>query len=796
MGRPLAASLTERNALLLFEQLTDPNIGAAERDGLLARTTVEVRSIVLELEAAACRADGRLSTSYPTANPAMGAKPARIGPYRLVELIGEGGMGEVWRAERDDGLFDQKVAIKLLSRNIFSELALAQFADERRIFARLRHPHVAQMFDGGVSPEGVPYIVMELIAGEPIDCWADRERLPLRGRIALFREAADAVGYAHRNLIVHADIKPSNVAVEAGFGVKLLDFGIARLLDEAASPRQRAFTHAYASPARMEGSPPTTADDMFAMGRLLRELVAKDRACDADLLAVADRAAAPDPDRRYGTMAELKSDLDRWLRHKPVSARAHTRTHAVRLFWRRNRLAASIGATALVAMLITIGVVSTLWVRAEHARLRAEQRFAQTRAMANYMLDEVDPQLGRLPGSLPLRRRLVARAQAYLADLERDRDADPDVQMDVASGYLRLARIYGLDVSGGLGDLPAAYRSLARARALIGSAALRQPSSPRLLWLRGEYDLISATEIFVAPSNVSLTRAFVNLQAAQAVFARYLRASPDDILARLDLWQSQIMVGRIYAYRQQGSLSQRLIEPTLGNATMPVVTPTQRARRDFLLNGAYLMLADSYEASNPGRAERYYDLLVQSVARMQARGASDFANDRIQATALAGRGSMEARLGRNIDARKDFRMAIDRMDRLLAAGPNQDIVNYRVVVQLYLAHADARFGDIGSARALLAAALAESRRVAASGNAAASRMIGLAMLEQGDVDRRAGSVVLACADYRAAAEQWKTIVDAHGAMGIDYGKGGPIETMRNALIRCGLSIVPSQSASR
>ena len=531
MGRHLSASTNERDALLLFEQLTDSNMPNAERDKLLEAATSEVRCIVLQLQAAADDADLRLSTRFPPAITTIHARPEQIGAYRLIEPIGEGGMGEVWRAERDDGLFEQVVAIKLLGRGIFSEASLAQFADERRILARLRHPHIAQMFDGGVSAEGLPFIIMELIAGEPIDRWVDREHLPLGDRIALFCEAADAVGHAHRNLTVHADIKPSNVVVEAGFGVKLLDFGIARLLDDATLPRQRAFTHAYASPARIDGLPPTPADDIFAMGRLLREIIEKLPGCDADLLAIADKSAAADPDRRYGTTAELVSDLEGWRDHKPVSARVPTKPHAARLFWRRNYLAISIGLAVFAVMSAAMATVTVFWLRAEQARLRAEQRFTETRAMANYMLDEVDPQLGRLPGSLPLRQRLVARAHAYLVDLERDRTAGPDVQMDVAGGYLRLARIYGLDVSGGLGNFPAAHQSLARAAALIRSAALREPDAPRLLRLRGEEHLVSASEVFVVPANADLVHALANMQAAQALFIRYIRAVPNDVEA-------------------------------------------------------------------------------------------------------------------------------------------------------------------------------------------------------------------------------------------------------------------------
>ena len=179
--------------------------------------------------------------------------PERIGNYRIIEEIGRGGMGLVYRGARDDGLFEQQVAIKVIRRNIFSVTTQEQFANERRILARLHHPHIAHLLDGGVSEDGASYIIMELINGTPITDYAEANALDLAARLALFGDACAALEYAHRELVVHADVKPSNVVVAEGFGVKLLDFGIARLVGEDGGRASSAHTPGYSSPARISG---------------------------------------------------------------------------------------------------------------------------------------------------------------------------------------------------------------------------------------------------------------------------------------------------------------------------------------------------------------------------------------------------------------------------------------------------------------------------------------------------------------------------------------------------------------
>ncbi len=215
-----------------------------------------------------------------------GAEGERLGAYRVLREIGRGGMGVVYLAERADGQFEQRVALKLVRNGLDSRTVLERFLHERRILARLQHPNIARLLDGGVTEDGRPFLVMEYVEGKPITDYCDQERLTIDARLRLFAEACSAVQYAHRNLVIHRDLKPANILVTSEGHAMLLDFGIARLLDpgtdgRAASPTEaglRAMTPDYAAPEQVLGEPVTTATDVYGLGAILYELLTGQRA--------------------------------------------------------------------------------------------------------------------------------------------------------------------------------------------------------------------------------------------------------------------------------------------------------------------------------------------------------------------------------------------------------------------------------------------------------------------------------------------------------------------------------------
>lgn len=211
----------------------------------------------------------------------------QIGKYKLTNLLGEGGMGAVFLAERTDGEFDQQVAIKLLKQGFVSKVALSRFLSERRILARLHHRYIAQLIDGGTTDEGIPYLIMEYVEGLPLLDYCQQKNLDLRARLEIFQNICSAVQYAHQHLVIHRDLKPSNILVTEDHSPKLLDFGISKLVSQDGDEMQtqtefRALTPAYASPEQIRGETISTASDVYSLGVILYELLTGKRPYDTD----------------------------------------------------------------------------------------------------------------------------------------------------------------------------------------------------------------------------------------------------------------------------------------------------------------------------------------------------------------------------------------------------------------------------------------------------------------------------------------------------------------------------------
>lgn len=356
--------------------------------------------------------------------------PREIDRYRLLGVLGRGGMGVVYLAERADREFDKQVALKLMPRGLETPDKERRFRAERQILARLEHPGIARLLDGGVTSEGYPYLVLERVEGEPIDRYCESRSLPLRERLALFLEVCAAVEYAHANLVVHRDLKPGNIFVDAQGRVKLLDFGIAKMLDESDDgdlpTRLPLLTPDYASPEQLANRPVSTVSDVYSLGVLLYRLVAgvtparlrrdaasgaptaapaapgpppppsraaahpatraraaavdrEARRLSADLDLVALKALEPDPGRRYGSASALAEDLRRLLEGRPVSARPATRRYRAAKFVERHRTG-TLAAAALVLLLVA-GVAAVVWqarvAAAERDRARVEAARAE-----------------------------------------------------------------------------------------------------------------------------------------------------------------------------------------------------------------------------------------------------------------------------------------------------------------------------------------------------------------------------------------------------------------------------------
>lgn len=313
-----------------------------------------------------------------------------LGRYRLDREVGSGSMGTVYLASRADRQFEQRVAIKIIRPEIASEFMLSRIRNERQILASLDHPNISRLLDGGTAEDGRPYLVMEFVDGLPLNEYLARRSLSRSERLELFAKICSAVQYAHQHLVIHRDLKPGNILITSDGEPKLLDFGIAKLLDRDSAPLDDAgttaqlFTPAYASPEQQAGAPVTTASDIYSLGILLFELLTDrlppGRGLDAaiqselsgDLANIVAMALRQEPERRYRSAAELADDIRRFRDNLPVIARADTIAYVARKFIARHRIASAVAALSVLAMIAVILVLSAQIRNTNRERLRAE----------------------------------------------------------------------------------------------------------------------------------------------------------------------------------------------------------------------------------------------------------------------------------------------------------------------------------------------------------------------------------------------------------------------------------------
>ena len=461
------------------------------------------------------------------ARPVEELKPGdRLGAWRVEKLLGRGGMGEVYLAARADGQYEQKVAVKLMRPEAVGQLE--RFHAERQILAKLEHPGIARLLDSGVAPGERPYMLMEYVAGQPIGAFCQGRRLSLRARLELFLQVCEAVSYAHAHLVIHRDLKPGNILVTADGCAKLLDFGIAKVLNadfagDATVTRAAPLTPGHAAPEQLAGQPVSTATDVYALGTVLYELLAgrgpwelrqlpvsvaihkllhedappasrvaaeqsggliEARALQGDLDAILAKALRKDPDARYATVNALRNDLQRYLDGEPVSAGPDSTWYRANKFARRHYVAVGL---ACVAAVVVAGFVWRLAVE----RNRALQAVATSQAVSAFLSQDMFAQIGseqRPLRDLTVKEVLDAGAQQVDKRFAGKPDAAAEVHgalgasyvaMDDASAAERhLERALALYEQQGFSDLPKvlqAVQQLAYVKDALGTLAAEIP---------------------------------------------------------------------------------------------------------------------------------------------------------------------------------------------------------------------------------------------------------------------------------------------------------------------------------
>ena len=487
-------------AMRIFEQVADLPLArrAIKLDELCAGNG-DLRALVDAMLAADAKAGDPFSGNGLRWSESLGAEAGTetatqagrtIGPWRIVGELGRGGMGTVYEVQRDDGAYAQRAALKLIRSAADSPAARDRFLRERQILARLQHPNIATLLDGGISADGEPWFVMELVDGEPIDRWCDERRLGLRERVRLFLQALDAAHFAHRNLVVHRDLKPSNLLVDADGRVKLLDFGIAKQLEssDATAPGDRALTFEYASPEQLHDAPVTTTTDIWQLGIVLHRLLSgahpfglsRDtplpkqlqllerepepltraaaqapveqaalrggmtppslaRALRGSLAEIVQACLRRDPGQRYASADALASDLRAWLDDRPIAAMPLSRGERAKLWLKRNRLLAA--SVAAVAMALLAGTGVALW-QANAARQQAriaERESRSARASLAFLTDTLAAAMPEEALSHEVSvRQLLDKARAQLEKTALEQESRQSVQRMLGHLYQSL----------------------------------------------------------------------------------------------------------------------------------------------------------------------------------------------------------------------------------------------------------------------------------------------------------------------------------------------------------------------
>ena len=434
----------------------------------------------------------------------------RVGAFRLVERVAHGGMGDVYRAERAEGEFTQHVAVKFIAARLQGADTVRRFRAERQILASLQHPNIVTLVDGGVTVDGQPYIVMEYVDGLPLTEYCLRQATTLDGRLRLFQQVCGAVSFAHRHLIVHRDLKPANVLVTADGVVKVLDFGVAKLLtsQDVPSPATvsllRPLTPNYASPEQIRGLPVTTSADVYALGVMLYELIAGRRPYETagrtldeivtivlnqsaarpsaargvglpydpkrlrgDVDAIVLKAIAKDAGMRYGSVEEMSDDVGRFLAARPVVACPPSLAYVARKAIVRHRAAFAVAAVLFVLLLAaTIGALWQARVAAGE-RERAVRRYNDVRQLAGSLIFRIHDEVEALAGSTPVRAIIIGEALKFLQRLEQDAASDTGLRLELAQAYVRIGNVQGRRSAANLGDRKGALQSYRKAKDMI-----------------------------------------------------------------------------------------------------------------------------------------------------------------------------------------------------------------------------------------------------------------------------------------------------------------------------------------
>jgi eukaryotic-like serine/threonine-protein kinase len=743
--------------------------GPGERPALLAGLDPATRSEVESLLAALAAAPSSLAD--PVAFTF--APGATIGPYRLLDEIGHGGMGTVFRAERVDGELRRHVALKVAGDRIFAPEAQRRFIQERQILERLEHPNIVRLLDGGVA-QGQRYFVMELAEGTPITTHCQERRLPVAQRVELFRQVCAAIQYAHQRLVLHRDIKPANVLVTAAGQVKVLDFGIAQIVREGTltadtSTAMHPLSFACASPEQLRGETLSLTSDVYSLGTLLYEMLTgvnpqyRPDLSTADLLtrvleaepprpgsvvpavprdldAITLKALSKVPAGRYQSVNELDADLGRWLDGRPVSAVPPRAWYFARRFVRRNKLLTAT-AVALLASVIVGGLVVTSQART------AERRFEDARRLVHAVVFDIQPRMESIPATLPLRKTLIEQTLTYLESVSRDAGNNVPLLRELANSYVQLGVVQGDALASHLGDRQAAARHFEQAASLMDRARALAPDDAALL---ADASVLDARRSDFALQNETREVAVRYATSATAHAERSLALSPG-LAAGLDAqaraWFSH---GRAMGNFEPDAALASYARARAHYATVAArgeVPPREAAQVELFTSNVQIVRKNGEEAVRHGREALRIAQQIQRAHPRDQIARSDLA------MATGQLASVLVNSGHEPEASEYFRTAAQLREQILADDPDNVRARERVALaQGRLGTILARAGDYAPALAAIQRSISLYEGLQASGQLAATMEVDFAEVlgHLADYYERTSNAPAKCAALRRA----------------------------------------------
>ncbi|MFZ5543818.1 MAG: protein kinase domain-containing protein, partial [Pseudomonadota bacterium] len=762
----------------------------------------------------------------------------RVGPWRLLGLLGGGGMGQVYLAERADGQYRQQVAVKLMRQGLQRSGLEERFLAERQILASLDHPNLAKLLDGGITDEGVPYFVMERVSGVPIDAYCRTHALSVEERLRLFRTVCQVVHYAHRQGVVHRDLKPANVLVTQDGVVKLVDFGIAK---QIATPTphtatvQRVMTLEYASPEQVKGDAVTPASDIFSLGVVLYRLLtgaspypaattgndyALSKAiCDTepaapsqgvaerplkrrlkgDLDAVVMMALRKDPAHRYPSAEALADDVFRHLEGLPVQARRGAWSYRAGRFVLRHRAAVGAALVANLALVAGLSFAAYQAYEAHRQRERAERHFASVRKLANVFIFDVYKAIERVPGSLDARKKLLDTALGYLEQLRPEAQDDPALQLELAAGYRQVGDIQGASNMSSLGLSKQAATSYQRALEL--ARPLAAPGSRHRLPAQHELVLLHTRIGGLLDDDGKFKESEAVALEGVRIGRELVAAEPGNYAYQRALANQYIYLTQFYHHSEQtepflptSQLAEEQLKKVLALKPDDVDVVANLAAV-YGIRGLYYMSQDlgarstaqglaelqkAIEAMTPAyQRHPHHMVLAPNYAKMHSEA-----------------GSALARMGRHKEALVPQRKALEIQLELARRGPN-DVLGLAGVADAQSSLADTLIAAGDPEAAVMAAEDAVRRygmlppdelqtmrtqyyhgwALLVAGNALQARA-----QSSRDPARRQADMHAACARWREALP---ILQASHERQPIEPERDGP-HTARQALQRCGL----------